>query len=744
MSTSHHGGGHRRKRHDNNYRDDGEMHDTAEQKLKHAILRLGEVDPEQEVTRLATQICEQSSSITPTVVEAFRIGVTEQPFKIPYYAMLLRLLSTSPAASEHETLQGPDFGKQILEDFWKGFQAFLDKLAWREIRLCIHFFAHLSVAQVISLPSMYDLIRALIVVLDEFGVSHGRAKHAVRCVCEGLMIAGRGLENDPSTNITDVVDAVRTYIQAEAKLKRLVRPVAGNFSGDVSAEVADEFLESALSALEIMRATGFPHHSDCFPRPYAELAVDGAVIFDLPSVLVPPEVIELDGLSPDNEDFIKKAEWAEFYIHLFDNDVTPDPTTPVGYTLRCGLLDVVDIFEVNRKECARLLLEYPKWTLPGTFHRAHDGPHETVVGKNWQLECTIIEVILGQLFLLPEPAHKSVYYISLITELCKLSPHNVGPAVGKSIRKMYNLLSDGLDVALADRVANWFSIHMSNFNFIWVWKEWIEDLNLPLQHPKRVFMRRAVEYEIRLSYYDRIVKTLPDQMQSPDACVVPPGAPGPAFEYDDPASAHHDAAQSVLNLFRGRARAEDVMTHLEELKNTLETTDSDQNINTIVRSIAVQALLHIGSRSFSHFLNAIERYLPLLRNLAAGGILTASGSSYEARNDILSAVLAFWKHNKHMVVIVLDKLMQYQIVDPTDVITWAFLRAGTDVGGTSYQSCNSFQWDLIKGALDKANGRVAIARRKLAVLRKEDDDNAARAKANDGATMDIDETKPGR
>ena len=47
-------------------------------------------------------------------------------------------------------------------------------------------------------------------------------------------------------------------------------------------------------------------------------------------------------------------------------------------------------------------------------------------------------------------------------------------------------------------------------------------------------MRRVVDYETRLSYYDRIVKTLPEQMQHPDNLVVPAEAPGPDFEYDDP------------------------------------------------------------------------------------------------------------------------------------------------------------------------------------------------------------------
>ena len=143
-----------------------------------------------------------------------------------------------------------------------------------------------------------------------------------------------------------------------------------------------------------------------------------------------------------------------------------------------------------------------------------------------------------------------MYYISLIAELCKLSPSTVGPALGKSIRKLYGSLSDGLDVDLCRRFSEWFATHMSNFGFQWVWKEWfvklvisvagaliidrIPDLTLALEHPKRGFMRRAVEFEIRLSYSDRIAKTLAEQMQPPEAYVLPEQAPGPNFEYDDP------------------------------------------------------------------------------------------------------------------------------------------------------------------------------------------------------------------
>ena len=86
---------------------------------------------------------------------------------------------------------------------------------------------------------------------------------------------------------------------------------------------------------------------------------------------------------------------------FYGQQITPDPTTPKGYAIRSALLAITDIFEVNRKECARLLLEYPKWSLPGMFKPKPgappppDGENGTEnEGKEWQLESTILEVCL--------------------------------------------------------------------------------------------------------------------------------------------------------------------------------------------------------------------------------------------------------------------------------------------------------------------------------------------------------------
>lgn len=204
-----------------------------------------------------------------------------------------------------------------------------------------------------------------------------------------------------------------------------------------------------------------------------------------------------------------------------------------------------------------------------------------------------------------------------------------------------------------------------------------------------------------------------------------------------------------MNLFRGRAKAEDVITHLDSLKTFLETSEEGHaNVDSIIRSIVVQSLLQTGARSFSHFLNAIERYLVLLRNLASGGSSSVSGTGNpEAKADVLTAAAGFWKNNRQMVAIVFDKLMQYQIVDPTDVVAWTFMN-GVGVGQLAElggpMNLSAFEWDLLRGALDKANGRVTIARRKIATLRKEDDDAQARVKARADDTMEVDAEPKGK
>ena len=234
------------------------------------------------------------------------------------------------------------------------------------------------------------------------------------CLTLECVQAGAAIKQDPSLDISKLINALRTYIETTHDAKTLVQPVVQLHSSKPSLEHAEEvrvssqlacyvatdllqWLDCALAALQALNTSDFSQTADSVPQPYAEQPPLTEAPFDIPERLVPPESVELDTLTTESgEDAqVKKEEWPQCYVRLFDDDVTPDPTTPAGFILRSNLLDMIDIFEVNRKDCARLLLEYPKWTLPGTFKPRPGAPAQpTVEGKGWDLDNTLIEVSL--------------------------------------------------------------------------------------------------------------------------------------------------------------------------------------------------------------------------------------------------------------------------------------------------------------------------------------------------------------
>lgn len=267
----------------------------------------------------------------------------------------------------------------------------------------------------------------------------------------------------------------------------------------------DQILTHLHNALRELAANDFAP-PQFLPRIHAlfpDRAMDPKGEFVLPAVMVPPELVEVGDGHGTSE---TKAEgWATCEIELFDDEVSstffvpplplfffgaeltcphfglaqivPSPSTISGWILRQLVHDTISIFEINRKECARILLEFPNWFESGTFKPppnvaipAPTDPNAPV--PTWSLESLIVSSILTTIIVLPAPQFQVAYYTSLLIELCKLSPSTVAPPVGKSARKMYASLDQGLDVECSRRFAEWLSQHLSNFGFQWLWKDW--------------------------------------------------------------------------------------------------------------------------------------------------------------------------------------------------------------------------------------------------------------------------------
>ena len=154
-----------------------------------------------------------------------------------------------------------------------------------------------------------------------------------------------------------------------------------------------------------------------------------------------------------------------------------------GVIMRTLIQDLMDIFEVNRREAAGHLISLSRW-FPEEFFKPLQAPaDESATVGTWIPEHILVEAILGNVFDLPTSHHKAVYYHTLLVEVTKLSPKTIAPAMGKSVRRLYAGLGspvDGDDAAASPildaegsrRFAEWFGIHLSNFNFLWRWPEW--------------------------------------------------------------------------------------------------------------------------------------------------------------------------------------------------------------------------------------------------------------------------------
>lgn len=124
-------------------------------------------------------------------------------------------------------------------------------------------------AKIISPDSMIALLQSFTAVLEEFGVSHGRAKRAAICAGEGLMMviyftvsystqsadifhqAWPMLKAISPKSVTDIIIAIQAYSEIITSSKWLVQPTVKMFSESVTLENADEvslFLNLTLTS----------------------------------------------------------------------------------------------------------------------------------------------------------------------------------------------------------------------------------------------------------------------------------------------------------------------------------------------------------------------------------------------------------------------------------------------------------------------------------------------------------------
>ena len=211
----------------------------------------------------------------------------------------------------------------------------------------------------------------------------------------------------------------------------------------------------------------------CIPRPWKTDGVDrsleNAPKHPLPEINVPSPVSSGG-----------QMRLPEIYFSTYLNqDIETVPSTEniASSVLRDSLIDTINILDFNRNAAARFLVDVDCYFPPGTFVKRatpFDKLREVAGERStWKPEDVAVDAVFSQLFQLPMPEHKLVYYHSVLTEACKIAPAAVAPSLGRAIRFLYRHI-DAMDLELEYRFMDWFAHHLSNFGFTWKWTEWYD------------------------------------------------------------------------------------------------------------------------------------------------------------------------------------------------------------------------------------------------------------------------------
>lgn len=134
-----------------------------------------------------------------------------------------------------------------------------------------------------------------------------------------------------------------------------------------------------------------------------------------------------------------------------------------------------------------------------------------------------------------------------------------------------------------------------------------------------------------------------------------------------------DQVRIAVEKVREWARAHPLQAaELVELPSATATEAED----ALARDTAVECIMLAGSKSFSHALNALERSLPLLRELFPGHRYAGDPGAWAGMKQALRAAWSFHSGNQQFCEMIVDKLLNYRVVDAPTVFEWILDRAG--------------------------------------------------------------------
>jgi len=661
-----------------------ESHGEIEQRLESLICRIGEKSTsslESNLEGLGKVLKSDLANFKDYIIETLTCAAYQMPEKLTIYSTLVGWLN---AKSDQF---GADFMKYILSQL----QDMIVECRWEAARYMVRFVADLANCGVFSYSSLVSFIDAFLEVLNEPNASQVRKDTFVFIILSALPWCGKTLAEKESQNFERILNSIDSYVRNRDKTHLEILRVWRTDKPHPQEDMVDALWKQLINmAKDAWDDNGF------IPRPY--IAFEGvlaeATRQSIPRFTLPPHEPEMTYAKP------------HIVFRLFDledctegdGSLLPNSDSIVRFLVEENLFQILMVYYRERKECASKFLSYVNKDRVPLFHM-------------------IVEVMFASMFRLPEAPMIDIAYATIFIELCKLQPSNMPQVLALATELLFERL-DTMTKPAIDRFISWFGHHLSNFQFRWSWDEWADCLQQDLDAPKPAFIREVLEKCRRLAYHQRIVETVPQDFEP-----LLPQEPIIRFKYkqdeEDEMSENPAAACSrkLEYAIRSKASQEEILDILRDVpKPSQYETEEDLDYNPHALDVFMQTLMFLASKTFTHSFSALSKYHTMLKRLAR---------NEGAKVQLLQILFDLWRNHPQMLVVLIDKCIRAQIVDPGSVARWIF----------SPEMANYFHrcyiWEILHGTIQKMNHHVArveeeyesaVSRSQKAQIKIEDDE----------------------
>lgn len=652
-----------------------ESSEEIEKRLESLICRVGEKSTsslESNLEGLSLVLEADLPNFKPQILRILVLCSYQLPEKCTIYATLIGLLN----------VRNYNCGAEFAEMMIRELKRLMNLNQYEEARHIVRFMADLVNCHVIAHTSILSLYESLFTVTKEDDVPQARRDWFAYAVLSSLPWVGAELQEKKPTELNQVLASLHDYVTT--KRNKLHHSLLRVWSVD-EPHPQEEYLECLWA--QIVKLSDDNWAEELIPRPYR--AFEGLLMESVQQTLptfVPP---------PHREGF-SVYPLPKVVFRMFDYTDCPEgPLIPGNHSIERWLIEenlvqTLKTHKFDRKECATRMLSIP-------------GKDKVPISH------MVIEVLFGELFRLPSSSYPDVFFTAIFIELCKLQPSAMPQVLALASEMLFERLNT-MNYSCMDKFVNWFSHHLSNFQFRWSWEEWSDCLQEDPAQPKPKFIREVLEKCLRLSYHQRIRDNVPESFEP-----LLPAEPIHRFKYEERIEnptemeeAAQTASQRLVACIRQKASDEDLRTVLEEIPNPEKTAgvEEEEIYNPVRLEVLMQTLLHLAQKSFSHSCSALAKFHKLLKWAATGE---------DGKIDALRVLHDVWHSHPQMVLVLVDKMVRTQIVDCAAVAKWLF---SPDM---AKDFTRVYVWEIMHSTIRKMNMHVKKAEAELKEMQEKAD-----------------------